>query len=168
MKKQFKSLVCVAFISLLAMPVAQANFFLWELNFGSGDFEPEQGSAESVSTINLAYGGFLTQFVTYELQYGMGWKDSTYLTQTPDNTHAAGLVGFNIGSRDAYVSLMSGVGIFSVDTATNTSDGTGAAIAISMNMYATPQSGLSFEILNITDSDEGQYGQISLGFKRKF
>lgn len=168
MKKQYKSLVCVALFALLAMPVAHANFFLWELNFGSGDFEPEQGATESVSTINVAYGGFLTQLFTYELQYGMGWKDSTYLTQTPDHSYAAGLVGLNIGPRDAYLSLMSGVGIFSVDTTTNTTDGTGVAIAVSMNMYATPQSGIAFEILNITDADEGQYGQISLGFKRKF
>lgn len=147
---------------------SHANLFFWEFNVGSGDFQPETGTDEDITVFSGAFGGFFTRLVTYELQYGFGWDDRDGFGGTPEVSHAAGMVGINLGSRNAHITLMGGVGLFDVDTAANDVDGDGVALGFSLNLYADEHSGLSIEALNINDDDNGEYGIISVGYKKKF
>lgn len=147
---------------------AYANNFFWEFNVGAGDFEPEVGNDESITLFSGAFGGFFTNLISYEIQLGAGWENQDGIGGTPGVSHAAGLIGLNLGTRNAHVFLMGGVGVYDIDTSINNTDGEGAAIAFGINLYANEQSGLTFEALNIKDDDVGEYGIISLGYKRKF
>ncbi len=163
------SLVASAFIALSVWTVpSYANNFFWEFNVGTGEFRPESGTTEDLTVLSGAYGGFITNAVAYELQVGAGWEDQGNFGGSPDVSHAAALIGFNIGPRDAHIFLMGGVGIFDISTAINDTDGEGAALGFGLNLYASQNSGLSFEALNIKDDDNGEYGLVSLGYKKKF
>ncbi len=164
---------CPLFIMLLLSAMlwsnsSHANNFYWELNVGSGTFKPEVGTSEDITVISGSFGGFITQLFSYEIQLATGWEDQGGFGNSSQVTHGAGMVGLNIGSRDAHVFLMGGIGLFAIDTTINNVDGDGLAIGFGVNLYANDQSGLTFEVLNINDTDNGEYGILSLGYKKKF
>ena len=153
---------------LLWSSAAQANNFYWELNVGSGTFKPENGTNEDITVLSGSFGGFITQLISYEIQLATGWEDQGGFGSSSQVTHGAGMIGLNIGARDAHIFLMGGVGLFDMSTTINNASGEGLAIGFGVNLYANEQSGLTFEALNINDNDNGEYGILSLGYKKKF